>query len=77
LLKIGSRKAQMAHTVDSIPIKGLRKPHLRQLVSYIRERDIEGWYYGNKEQFEARHKDLLELAKVLEDIVNDKNAKLR
>lgn len=28
----------MAHTVDSISIRGFRKAHLRQLATYIRER---------------------------------------
>lgn len=40
-------------------ISGLRKAHLYQLASYLHARDREGWYYGPKAQFEARHKDLL------------------
>jgi len=28
---------------------------LQQLLSYCKARDDEGWYYGNKEQFEKRH----------------------
>lgn len=30
-----------------------------QLRAYINARDQEGWYYGNKEQFEARHLKLI------------------
>jgi len=66
----------MAHTVDSISIRGLRKAHLRQLATYIRERDREGWYYGPREQFERRHADLLKLADRIEAIANDEDARL-
>ena len=66
----------MAHTVDSISIRGLRKAHLRQLVSYIHSRDREGWYYGPREQFERRHADLLSLADRIESIANDADARL-
>lgn len=66
----------MAHTVDSISIRGLRKAHLRQLATYIRERDCEGWYYGPREQFERRHADLLKLADRIDAIANDEDARL-
>lgn len=66
---------KMAYTVDSISIHGLRKSHLRQLVSYIRARDREGWYYGQREQFERRHADLLLLADRIEAIANDEDAR--
>ena len=66
----------MAHTVDSISIRGLRKAHLRQLATYIRKRDREGWYYGPREQFERRHADLLKLADRIEAIANDEDARL-
>jgi hypothetical protein len=48
----------MANVYDSIDIKGFRKAHINQLRSYIHGRDIEGWYYGNREQFENRHEEL-------------------
>lgn len=41
-----------------IPMDGLRKAHLRQLLSYITERDESGWYVGDKEQFEKRHAEI-------------------
>ena len=66
----------MAHTVDNISIRGLRKAHLRQLATYIRERDREGWYYGPREQFERRHADLLKLADRIEAIADDEDARL-
>jgi hypothetical protein len=27
-------------------------------MQYLEDRDIEEWYYGNREQFETRHEDL-------------------
>lgn len=66
----------MAHLVENISIKGLRKAHLRQLVSYIRDRDQDGWYYAPKEQFEKRHQDLLDLADQIENIANDPKARI-
>jgi hypothetical protein len=54
-----------------INIRGLRKAHLRQLAALIRAREDEGWYYGNKDDFEARQKDLLELANKLDQVAND------
>lgn len=66
----------MAHTVDNISIRGLRKAHLRQLATYIRQRDHEGWYYGPREQFERRHADLLKLADRIEAIADDEDARL-
>jgi len=49
----------VANVYGEISIKGMRKAHLRQLSNYIHERDREEWHYGNKEQFESRHKDLI------------------
>jgi hypothetical protein len=66
----------MSIQIDSIPLNGLRKAHLYQLASYIDDRDMEGWYYGNREQFESRHADLLELAKWLREIAADRGCVL-
>ena len=48
----------MATVFEELSLKGLRLAHLRQLQAYIEHRDREGWYYGNKKQFEKRHDDL-------------------
>jgi hypothetical protein len=48
----------MAIVLESLPLKGLRKTHLWQLLTYIEAREEEGWYSGNREQFEKRHQDL-------------------
>ena len=66
----------MAHVIDSIPLKGFRKAHLRQLAGYIRGRDREEYYYGPREQFEKRHEDLLKMADWLEDVASDKSSRL-
>lgn len=66
----------MAYAVDGIPLNGLRKTHLRQLAAYIRYRDIEGWYYGPRDQFEKRHADLLRMADWLDGVADDRDARL-
>lgn len=48
----------MAEMFDRMELTGLRKAHLQQLLSYVEERDREGWYTGNREQFEKRHSEL-------------------
>ena len=35
------------------------KEELKQLLSYCEARDREDWYYGNKEQFEKRHFEIV------------------
>ena len=36
----------------------LTKPEAEQLLAYINYRDWNGWYSGNKQHFETRHKKL-------------------
>jgi len=48
----------MAHTFDSLSLKGIRLAHLRQLAAYIEDRERDEWYYGDREQFEKRHSEL-------------------
>jgi len=35
-----------------------RNAVLSQLFTYVENRDREGWYYGNREQFENRHQEI-------------------
>lgn len=51
----------MATVFESIPLKGLRKAHLSQLLWYIHLQEISGTYYGNYKQFMKRQEDLQEL----------------
>jgi hypothetical protein len=48
----------MSTVFDEVSIKGLRKTHFHQLMSYIADRDRLGWYYGNRKQYEQRHAEL-------------------
>ena len=66
----------MAYELDSVSIKGFRKAHLIQLANYIHARDDDGHYYGNKEQFEDRHKDLLIFADRLMKMYDDKSLRI-
>jgi hypothetical protein len=61
----------MAIVFDTLSLSGLRKTHLEQLLSYIEARDRDGWYYGNKNQFEKRHQDLLRWISMAVDYANE------
>ena len=38
----------------------LRQAHIQQLLSYLQDCESNGWYYGNKQQFVKRHKEIKE-----------------
>ena len=46
----------MAYTMNEVDIRGLRATHFEQLLSYLNRANDSG--YGNKKQFDIRHKDL-------------------
>jgi len=48
----------MATVFESIPLNGLRRTHLEQLLAYVNNTEREGWYYGPKKQFLKRHQEL-------------------
>ena len=50
----------MATVFESLSLVGIRLSHLRQLYSYICAREEAGWYYAPRDQFEKRHKELME-----------------
>jgi len=60
----------MASAYRDVDIRGLRKAHFNQLRNYVHSRDEEGWYYGNKEQFEKRHEDLKQWIDSVCDLFN-------
>jgi len=62
------------NVIDSIPIKGLRKSHLKQLAWCIQNTTQEGCYYGRKDYFMARQKDLEKLASKLYEMADDKDS---
>ena len=48
----------------------LTKTELKQLLSYCNDVQEQGWYYGNKEQFEKRHFEITtQLSRVLEEYI--------
>ena len=51
----------MAIVFESIPLRGLRKAHLEQLLWNLEQQDRIGTYYGNSEQFMMRQYELIEL----------------
>lgn len=51
----------MATIFDSLPLHGFTRAHISQLRQYVLDRDREGSYYGNREQYEKRHKEILEM----------------
>jgi len=50
----------MATVFESLSLKGIRPAHLSQLYSYIKTIENDGWYSGNRKQFNKRHKELKE-----------------
>jgi hypothetical protein len=36
----------------------LTSAEIKQLMSYVLDREQVGWYYGNKEYFEKRHQNI-------------------
>ena len=48
----------------------LKRTELQQLLSYCEARDREGWFYGNKEQFEKRHFEIeTQIERALDELV--------
>ena len=41
--------------MTKVSLLQLTEAEMRQLYSYCEERDRDGWYYGDKKQFEKRH----------------------
>jgi hypothetical protein len=48
----------MAILFDKVSIRGLRATHFEQLMNLLKEREEEGSYYGNKEQYMKRHAEI-------------------
>lgn len=51
----------MATVFEAIPLNGLRKTHLEQLLWNLLQQEETGTYYGNYEQFVIRQENLIEL----------------
>jgi len=66
----------MAIGIDSIGIKGLRKAHFTQLMSYLVERDKTEWHYGSQVQFEKRHQDLLDWIENINELLSETDVRI-
>jgi len=63
----------MATVIDSVSIKGLRKIHFYQLLSYAAARESEGWHTGNKAHFNKRHGELVDwIDSILEQVEGER-----
>jgi len=45
----------MAVVFEEISMRGMKRADLSQLLSYINDIETDGIYWGNREQFWARH----------------------
>lgn len=67
----------------SVVIEALQLPdgwssaYIKQLATYVRERDRDGYCYGNRELFEKRHKAILEWIEHYEEYVSHKDVKFK
>jgi hypothetical protein len=61
----------MATIFDTISIIGKRSTHFEQLLSYLQSAEDSGVYWGNKEQFYARHNELKEWLESIVDRARD------
>lgn len=61
----------MATTLDMVSIKGLRATHFEQIMSAVMDREEEGVYYGNKEQYYKRHDEIKEWLDALITMARD------
>jgi hypothetical protein len=60
----------------SIP-RGWSKAYIEQLAIYVRQRDIEGYSFGNRKLFEKRHKEILEWIEYYEEYCDDHSVKFK
>lgn len=66
----------MSNVFSEVPTKGMRKAHFKQLLSYVKHSKTEGWYYGNRIQFEKRHEEIERWVQGIVDVVNEYGVRL-
>ena len=66
----------MSIKLDSISIVGLRATHFEQLMTYVNECEKEGFYYGNKKQWDKRHEEIKNWLDSVIKIVKNPNIKI-
>lgn len=68
----------MSVVIESLQIpRGWSKSYINQLANYVRKRDEEGYYCGNRKQFEKRHKEILEWLEEYEAYCDDFSVKFK
>ena len=73
---MNGKEGSMAYTLDSLDITGLRATHFEQLWEYLLDAEVLGWYYGNKRQFDTRHKEIKEWLRDAIDQMRDPEARI-
>ncbi len=66
----------MATYFDTVSIVGKRATHFEQLLSYLQSAEDSGVYWGNKEQFDARHHELKAWLEAIVDRARDPNYRI-
>lgn len=66
----------MACVIESLGINGMKKTEFQQLASYVRWAEERGVYYGNKEQFDKRHKRIVEWMDGVIELLADSNVRI-
>ena len=61
---------------EALSIEGMKKTEFQQLASYVRWAEERGVYYGNKEQFEKRHKRIVEWMDGVIELLADSNVRI-
>jgi hypothetical protein len=59
--------------IENIPTTGLSIAHFKQLMSYLEDRDMQEWYYGNRKQFKKRHEELRKWVTNTINLLDSKN----
>jgi len=55
---LSEKRASEAVQAFGEKVLKLKRTEWQQLLSYIEDRERDGWYYGNKAQFEKRHEHI-------------------
>jgi hypothetical protein len=66
----------MATTLDMVSIKGMRATHFEQIMCAVMDRELEGVYCGNKEQYNKRHEEIKEWLDALITMARDNNYRI-
>ena len=66
----------MSTVIDSLPIHGMKSEDFNQLLEYLYAREREGWYYGRKDYFDARHERLKDWLEYWVEVLHKEGVKI-